>query len=305
MKRKVIKQGNDTLTITLPKKWVERNKVKAGQEIDVEEKENTLVVGTTDFKTTNKINVNIKSFRHIGRRYLTALYRLGYDEVELTYSDPSYYQDIQQVISKHILGFEVIGNSKNSCIVKDFSTGEKKDFDIMLRRNWLIILENAKDTLFFIEQNDFHSLEQIPLRDHSVNKITNYCLRILPNTFDTPKKQIVYYNYIRLLEQTADEYQYLAKHISENKIKTNKQNIKILKKINDQLYLFYKLFYKFELENGEKILDMTNEICDEIICSMEQKNADAVLLHHLYNISQRIRKSIFSVIEISLLQNNV
>lgn len=305
MKRKVIKQGNDTLTITLPKKWVEKNNVKAGQEIDVEEKENSLVVSNMDFKTTNKININIKNFRHIGRRYLTALYRLGYDEVELRYSDSSYYQDVQEVISKHILGFEIIGNSKNSCIVKDFSTGEKKDFDIMLRRNWLIILENTKDTLSFIEQNDFNSLEQMPLRDHSVNKITNYCLRILPNTFGNPKKQIVYYNYIRLLEQTADEYQYLAGYVSENKIKMDKQNIKILKEINDQLYLFYKLFYKFELENGEKILDQTKEICDKIRCSMEQKNANTIVLHHLYNISQRIRKSIFSVIEISLLQNSV
>ena len=35
MKRKVIKQGHNTLTITLPSKWVEKNTIVPGEEVEV------------------------------------------------------------------------------------------------------------------------------------------------------------------------------------------------------------------------------------------------------------------------------
>ena len=37
MKRKIIKQGNNTLTITLPKNWTEKKNIKAGDEIELSE----------------------------------------------------------------------------------------------------------------------------------------------------------------------------------------------------------------------------------------------------------------------------
>jgi len=34
MKRKIIKQGHNTLTITLPSKWAHKLNLKAGEEVD-------------------------------------------------------------------------------------------------------------------------------------------------------------------------------------------------------------------------------------------------------------------------------
>ena len=50
MKRKIIKQGHNTLTITLPSDWVKRFNLQGGNEIDLIEKDNGL------FLTTEKIN---------------------------------------------------------------------------------------------------------------------------------------------------------------------------------------------------------------------------------------------------------
>ena len=44
MRRKIIKQGHNTLTITLPSKWVRANKVVPTDEIDVVEKGNKLII---------------------------------------------------------------------------------------------------------------------------------------------------------------------------------------------------------------------------------------------------------------------
>ena len=44
MKRKIIKQGHNTLTVTLPSDWVKKLNLKSGDEIDVLENENSLIL---------------------------------------------------------------------------------------------------------------------------------------------------------------------------------------------------------------------------------------------------------------------
>ena len=46
MKRKIIKQGHNTLTVTLPADWANRMKLGAGDEIDLSEKGNSLSLTT-------------------------------------------------------------------------------------------------------------------------------------------------------------------------------------------------------------------------------------------------------------------
>jgi len=44
MKRRVIKQGNNTLTITLPRKWASSANIKAGDELDIIEEGDNLKI---------------------------------------------------------------------------------------------------------------------------------------------------------------------------------------------------------------------------------------------------------------------
>ena len=48
MKRKIIKQGHNTLTITLPNKWAQRLNLKAGDEVDLVEKENSILINSEE-----------------------------------------------------------------------------------------------------------------------------------------------------------------------------------------------------------------------------------------------------------------
>ena len=43
--RKIVQHGSSSLTVTLPKKWVEKNNLKKGNEIKVDEKGTYLVIG--------------------------------------------------------------------------------------------------------------------------------------------------------------------------------------------------------------------------------------------------------------------
>ena len=44
MKRKIIKQGHNTLTVTLPSEWVKKLNLNAGDEIDLVEDNSSLVI---------------------------------------------------------------------------------------------------------------------------------------------------------------------------------------------------------------------------------------------------------------------
>ena len=44
MRKKLVKQGHSTLTITIPAKWARENKLKAGSELDLDINQNSLIL---------------------------------------------------------------------------------------------------------------------------------------------------------------------------------------------------------------------------------------------------------------------
>ena len=50
MKRKLVKQGGTALTVSLPAKWARKYNLKAGDEVEGEEEDWTLIVSLKSFK---------------------------------------------------------------------------------------------------------------------------------------------------------------------------------------------------------------------------------------------------------------
>ena len=63
MRRKLVKQGVNALTVTLPAKWIEKKGLKAGDEIDVVEEENKIEIYSDTLKEVKKKN-NLSKTRH-------------------------------------------------------------------------------------------------------------------------------------------------------------------------------------------------------------------------------------------------
>ena len=60
MQRKVIQQGNGTLTITLPKDWAKNQSLKGGDEVRVECTNDAMVIRSPEKeKYLNKISVDV------------------------------------------------------------------------------------------------------------------------------------------------------------------------------------------------------------------------------------------------------
>src|SRR3972149_5038111 len=104
MKRKIIKQGNNTLTITLPRKWTDKFNVKAGDELELLELNNTLQLMTKGSTANKSIDVDVSELnRKLTKYVLVLLYKAGYDTINITYESREQLEVIQDAINKNLM----------------------------------------------------------------------------------------------------------------------------------------------------------------------------------------------------------
>ena len=168
IKRKVVLHGPSTLTISLPSDWTKKFDVKKGDELDVEEHGREIRINTesTNFE---KKEIDLEDLERFGKSYITSLYRQGYDEIELGYKNDNYIEVIQELITKEITGFEVVRQQRNRCVIKDLTGHNRDEFNIALRRIWLLLLDLSTESLNLIQKGGSIEPKNIKLIDYSIN----------------------------------------------------------------------------------------------------------------------------------------
>ncbi len=283
MKRKIAQIGPSTLMISLPSKWAKRFNLKKGHEIDILENNEKLIVSTQNELQQKELEINISSLDLMLYRLIGAVYKCGYDQVKIVFNNPRQLETIYDVLRKTCLGFEIIEQSKNFIIIREISKIENTEFENVLRRNFLFLMSVANDSLDAVKKQDFEELKNITLRDHNINKYSDFCRRML-NKRPLPEKNSPLYHIIEQSEKIGDMYRDLCLHIYENKSKLNNDALGIYEKINSFFNVFYELFYKFNLPNLEEFGQKRNEIREMIKKALNSKTQDKHVLFYLNNI---------------------
>ena len=86
MERKVMKQGPSTLVVSLPSKWTKKYNVKKGSSIFLKEHGSTISISKHAEKGETKITVDASGTLPMTHRITGALYKAGYDEINMKYS---------------------------------------------------------------------------------------------------------------------------------------------------------------------------------------------------------------------------
>jgi len=298
MRRKVILHGPSTLTISLPSSWVKKQGVKKGDEIDISFVNDWLKIKSTNEPKKKNIFIDIKNNKRTGRSYITSTYRQGWDELNLKFNEPKYISEIQSTISEQLVGFEIIKQNDTSCTIKDLSGMSDTEFETALRRTWLLTLELAKSSINAINNQDSELLKNIPSRDRSINKFSNYCLRYINKKGYKQGKNTAYYFFIRHLEEIADEFHYMSQ--SCNKYKPPKEIKQIFNQILKSMEKLYATFYKYNDKIIEELFKDTKKILNTLSEKLNSSSKNPALINHLYNISSRIRKTLSTIIEINI-----
>ncbi|MEN9626010.1 MAG: hypothetical protein RL557_338 [archaeon] len=309
MKRRLIKQGVGALTITVPKDWISRYGLKAGDEVEMNEVEKTLIVraeGTSGVLRKKTIDIDHLS-QTLLWRYIMAAYRAGYDEITIKFSNSEKKYDIKlsslaalekkmkmntlEVIQDAVnrfIGLEIIDHGENYCVINSLGEISEKEFSITLRRIFLLLLSMAEESLAGLEGKTKNRGHIIASTDVNVDKFADFCLRALHKRgYEKLDKTSVMYSIILLLEFIGDEYKKIAAHVNNSKIKYDSALITIHERINNLLNLFYGLFYSFDEKKANELYEKDEQLTEKMNAARFNKEGSE-LVHHLKKIKRYI-----------------
>lgn len=253
MKRKIVKQGAATMMISLPAKWVKANALGKGDEIELEERGNSLIVGTEKtIKGRKEITIKIDSENKAAiRNLLTHIYRKGFDKIEIEGVDNSLLRKIKKIVNRLLLGFEVTDVKDDVCFIENISEPSEGKYEVMLRKVFMIINETQEMVKQDFENNDFENSKEIEeTRDHH-DKFVLFCRRLLMK--EKPSNMVLEWELLTFLMHIQHCYSYMYKYAYENKVKIDKKVLKLLKDLEDYFKLFSDAYYHKTINSIHKI----------------------------------------------------
>ena len=301
MKRRVIQIAGSTQLVSLPRKWALAHNIQKGDEMEVTEEGNKVIVSTDKGPKLDKIEVDVSGMNErVLNWVIFSLHKSGYDEIELKFDNPKDIGTIQERL-KELLGYVIIQQSEKRCTIRSISQVLEKEFDPTLRRAFLVTQSMADSTLEIMKSGDKSGLKDLISLESTNNQLTGFCHRILNKKgYSKYNKTTYIYVIIWQLESIADDLKVICSAYSEpglNKIKISKEAIAMFERVNELLKTFYELFYEHDQKKLVKISEERTEIPKmgfELI--KEGKKEEIVLVHSLLNISQRVIDSMGSYV---------
>ncbi|MBI2549930.1 phosphate uptake regulator PhoU [Candidatus Woesearchaeota archaeon] len=295
MKRKVIQIAGSTQLVSLPRQWAIRNNVKRGQEIDVQEDGSKVVITADNVPVLERAELDISDLGEMIPRCIRSLYKRGVDELRITFNKPEMATIIQSSITKEAIGFEILEQGQNFCLVKYVSGGVIEDFDSLLRRIFLLLVNMADDSVSVFKKGNYDHLKNVALLEEANNRFTIICRRALNkknSAFNFKKLGPLYY-IVEELEHIADQYKYICHHfanLSSTQTKLNKDVIDLFESSSKLLRLYYELFYKFDTAKIVALKNERNRVIDEAHDLFKRKltYADYWMIHHSIDITNRV-----------------
>lgn len=283
MRRKVIQQGPATLVVSLPAKWVKKYNVQKGQEIEIAEKDNTLLLLLEPITHELKKEFNVDDFHGYFSKYLIHyFYQKGYDEVIIRYIDPTFSRIIADCV-EGMVGFDIVEQGKNYTKIAALMSTDVAQFDTILRKAFLVTLEMGNKIIVSIQKTEHASLADIKRDERIINKYCDLCQRIL----NKKNENVVFlYLVVRDLEKLGDYYKYLCEHWNKN---VHQDILELFISVHKYFQLYYELFYNFDKEHADRIFTEKTPLLQRCQERLIHANKDETLvLFDLMNIVQAV-----------------
>ncbi len=299
MRRKIVLNGPSSLTVSLPTQWIKQNNVSKGDEIEISEEDNNLILTAVNNAHKNKsIELSFDNLNKAARNnILLGLYINGYDEIKINFSEADYSKSIFAYLTSNHLGFEILKQEANYLIVKNITTPNLSEMNNLFRRMFRILIEYMRKISHIMSATD--DMTETPLLyKTSIDRYSNYCKRM---AMSLGYKKSVFNNSI------IDDIQRIAAELSEflDEIRESDEQEKAI--INDDgvfndligfLDDCHNLRYNFSQERYSSLLSSSNKISAKID-SFRQRNDNSCHYEYIRSINAGSR----SILNNILLEN--
>jgi antitoxin component of MazEF toxin-antitoxin module len=292
MRRKLIKQGANSCTITMPSKWLEKNNLNGGDEVDIDIKENIVEIKLIDNKyreiKSTQITFESNYTKRVIRNVLNQLYRLSYDEIKLVNMDEKKKEVVEYIIGKTQLGFEIVEETENSLIISSITEPSNEKFDLIFKKLQFLMNNEIKEVKASIETNDFSNMNKREDRSRMIDSYTNFCRRILykDEKKETNLQKLLIVGRISLINHANFR---IFKYVKENKVNVNKKILELYHDISKYCEFFFETLYKNSIKRSSEMFDIgeeNNKKLFELIKNVKGENA--IILHYISEIHRQI-----------------
>lgn len=263
MRRKLIKQGRGGLTFYVPKKWIDERQLVAGDDINIEENEDRIVLSSDKIPPKKEITITIENeSREFTRNYLNQLYRLGYDRIRINCTNKENLIRCQKLVQLFLLGFEVTKVEKDFCIIENLSEPREETDEILLRRVFLLIEESYDLVIQDITSKKPAHKEDIERNTRRITQYDNFYRRnLVRKNLGYGKHFFLWeiYSFILLIQHNIFHLYDKSKYYS-----LNKEELDYMKSIKSDFQRIHSAFYKKDLKELDKLQSESNALFNKI-----------------------------------------
>ena len=313
MKRKVNLVGQNTLTVSLPSKWAKNYGIKKGDEIEILEDRNKVIVSQSALREEKKhIEIKLPKMYFESIEWLIrVLYIQGYDSVKLIFDyDTVHHERLKQNMSvldlisyelKRLMGFEIVDSGKNFCLLKCLSKETTDEFDISLKRIFIILNEAIKEIGRALEiGRKGLALYGQDVHDQ-ITRLIAYDLRTLNKIgYKDDKKTLLLYHLLWKIDDIVDLIKYWSREIDKKTQVKNYEISKILRQLSILFNEAYLVYYKFSLEKVSEWFMEREELRKELI-KLNIKSSKQERRHIAY--IEQILEELFKIVVIQMSLN--
>jgi|Deesub1362B_J571_1020462.scaffolds.fasta_scaffold00003_334 phosphate transport system protein len=194
MYRKIQKTTTGTYFVTLPKNWIEMNKIKHGDMVDIEiRKDGALIIYPTSHISREKENKVTIPYRYGEMSSVSDIimgaYLLGYDIIEVISLEdgiePKDREEIRRFV-QFFIGLEVLDESERTIIIRSILDPSYTDPSKLLKRMAYLVEDMLRDGFKAILNGDNRLASFVTQRDREVNRVYFLLIRLLRGALRNP-----------------------------------------------------------------------------------------------------------------------
>lgn len=277
--RKVYVSGGSTYVISLPKKWVKKTNLKAGDSLIVTEHGSSLMIETSIIENESRIKeINISQIKSSDalERLLIAFYLVGYDtiKIKLDRKDHLSYREIIRKIMDYLIGVEIVEDTNEEMTLEIMLDYKRMSTKQILQRMFSIDRSMLLDLGKALKNIDIGLAKDIIAREKEIDRLYFLVVRQLKSAveyqqiaeklgIEFQRDCLGYRIVVKVLERIADHIENMAKSyilLSEIQKEVN---------LNDFIEITYSIVTIFE-KSVQSLFTRNNEMAEKVFQELKK-----------------------------------
>lgn len=285
--RKVQFTGRSTYVLSLPKKWIEEMRVKAGDQVTlVREADNSLSIvpisaGPADSLSEATAIIMAGDGSNSLKRKVVSMYLAGYNVIHLKLKagriNPALRDAVREVARRNLVGTEMIADASDIITLQVLLSLPELSVNTAIRRMYLIASSMHKDSMTALLELNQELAREVIKSDDEVDRFSLYVLRNLVMAtqngrvlremgLKNPSDCLSYRVAVKSIERVADHACGIAEMATRLKEKVPKETVQKIEKMS---YLALTVLG----DSVESLLRRDYQLADKTVDAVENIHA--------------------------------